>query len=278
MKKNLSFVVILMAFTCILWAGGKQEKGAEAVVLKMPFISIEAELDGWLAMIDAFNKEHVNIRIEGERVPGTWPDYNQRIAALFAAGTPPDLSRMTEHLMRQFISQGRFEDITSYVKNAVKEGIYSSGVFDQIKYDGKYYGIPMGILTEVTYYNKRLFDEAGIQYPPLDWDKPWNYEDTRIAAKKMTKGEGAGKQYGIAIRPDVQGLNAYMWGNGVNIFNDARTKCLLGSDAAKEVYKWLQDLTIVDKSCPAMASDKLFEQNEMFASGKVGILKMETGC
>ena len=46
-----------------------------------------------------------------------------------------------------------------------------------------YYGFPQGFATEIMYYNKDMFDAAGVAYPTDDW----TWDDYTAAAEKLTK-------------------------------------------------------------------------------------------
>ena len=47
-------------------------------------------------------------------------------------------------------------------------------------YDGSVYGFPRDISVEVLYYNKDIFDEAGVAYP----DDTWTWDDFLAAAER----------------------------------------------------------------------------------------------
>ena len=59
--------------------------------------------------------------------------------------------------------------------------------------EGDYYGVPYCKNIQVVYYNKNMFDDAGVAYPK----DGWTWDDFRDTAKKLTKGEGAAKVYGV---------------------------------------------------------------------------------
>ena len=61
-------------------------------------------------------------------------------------------------------------------------------------YDGVQYGLPTDLDLALTFYNKDLFDAAGVSYP----EAGWTWDDYRAVAKELTQGEGVGKIYGSA--------------------------------------------------------------------------------
>jgi multiple sugar transport system substrate-binding protein len=61
-------------------------------------------------------------------------------------------------------------------------------VFAIYNVEGKQYGIPFLTTGSYVYYNMKLFDEAGVPYPPSDWnDKSWTWDAFLETAKKLTK-------------------------------------------------------------------------------------------
>ena len=76
------------------------------------------------------------------------------------------------------------------------------------KDDGKQLGIPKDLDSAAVWYNKDMFDEAGIPYPTADW----TWDDFREIAKKLTKADGS--QYGLAMEAGKR--------PGVLVWNDLR--------------------------------------------------------
>ena len=56
-------------------------------------------------------------------------------------------------------------------------------------YDGVQYGLPTDLDLQLIYYNKDLFDAAGVSYP----EAGWNWDDYLAISKALTQGEGVGK-------------------------------------------------------------------------------------
>ena len=118
---------------------------------------------------------------------------------------------------------------------------------DRYTVNGKVLGIPRDTAPMAcVYYNKKLFDEAGLPYPTDDWD--WN--DLLAKAQKLTKVDKDGKviQYGFY---------SDMWPNfvlsdGGKIVDDVKhpTKCLLNSPESMEGLQFLVDLSHKYKVSP----------------------------
>ena len=96
-----------------------------------------------------------------------------------------------------------------------KEGLNYKDVFgDSIEatqnIKGDYYSMPYCNNINMVYFNKKLFDEAGVKYP----DSNWTWDDFREIAKKLTHGEGANKVYGAMLdfgAPPQDGAGDQYW-------------------------------------------------------------------
>ena len=64
---------------------------------------------------------------------------------------------------------------------------FPSDIKEMYQYDGKTYAVPKDIDTIALWYNKDMFDEAGIAYP----DDTWTWDDLYDAAVKLTKDDGS---------------------------------------------------------------------------------------
>lgn len=79
------------------------------------------------------------------------------------------------------------------------------GTTDQISVDGKLYGIPFRSDFWVVFYNKDVFDKAGVAYP----DNDMTFAEYDAIARKMTSGVGAAKVYGA---------HYHTWRSAVQLF------------------------------------------------------------
>jgi multiple sugar transport system substrate-binding protein len=132
----------------------------------------------WIAQ---FNEEFPDITIEQIHVP---QNYWDKVATMMAAGTPPDLMYMGYPEMALYASEGTLLPLDDYIDNDpdVNREMYFPALMDAFKRDGKLYGISKDWNTQVLYYNKTMFDEAGLSYP----DDTWTWDDFLDAAKNMT--------------------------------------------------------------------------------------------
>lgn len=237
---------------------------AKVTTVTLSLVCDNSELPGWQGIVNAFNKQSTDIKVKLEVIPGSWGEYLQQMLVRSVAGKAPDIGRMGVALMPHFMNRNLLEDLMPYVKSTkYKLDAYYRQPFNMYTKGQSLYGIPAGIYSMASFYNRSMFKAAGLQFPTLDWDKAWTWEQYRAAAKKLTKASA--KQWGTFVNMNPERSLPYVWQNGGDIFNEARTKCTLDSPASVEAFRYLYELIWKDQVAPAGWED--------FTQGKLGIFQ-----
>lgn len=132
--------------------------------------------------------------MEVEYIDAPSDEYANKVTVMLAGGdADPDVIfiKDTENQVTMK-DKGQILNLDEYIaKDGIDLTMYN-GVADQLKMDGSSYTLPFRKDWYMLYFNKDLFDKAGVPYPSADmtWDE---YEEL---AKKMTSGEGSAKVYG----------------------------------------------------------------------------------
>lgn len=263
---------------------GKQElkigelKFAEAVNVKPVQLEYMMwgrpdELDTVSEYIRRFHEKFPNIKVKILHVPQA---YDDKLKTLFAAKTPPDVMYMGLERFPSFVNRGVFLNLQPYVDrdNAqFKKEDFFPNLMEIFKYKGDLYGIPKDFTPFVLYYNKTLFDKAGVNYP----NENWTWKDFLDAAKKLTRDfDGDGKtEYGFVLETWLAQWLLWVWQNGGEIIDRSGTKWLLGDSAFleknAEAIQFLADLIWKEGVAPKpqMTGDMGF--SDMFKTGKIGM-------
>lgn len=215
------------------------------------------------AIADAFMKENPDIKVELQEQP--WPQYWSTLQTGAQGGTAPDAFWMLAQQIRPYAAGGQLLDISDAIES---EGVdlanYPQAVLDLYDQgDGKIYGLPKDFDTNGVWYNKALFDAAGVAYPADDW----TWEDFRAAAKALTQNG----VWGVAAPLDYQGgyYNTIYQAGGQVISDDGKT-ALIDSPEAVEGIKFWTDLQ-ADGSSPTLQQLSDTEAVTMFQQGKVAM-------
>jgi multiple sugar transport system substrate-binding protein len=139
------------------------------------------------AVVAAFNADHPNINLILTVVDNT--EASTELATRIGAGDAPDIIGPVG--IRGLQSFGdQLLDLQPYIQPADLEGI-EQGLIDAYQLDGKQIGIPMAVYPSFIYYNKTLFDEAGVAYPPHEVGEQyegqdWTWETVAELARLLT--------------------------------------------------------------------------------------------
>ena len=208
------------------------------------------ELAVWKQIVADFEAADPNIKVNVE--VSDWDSYWDKLKTQLAAGTPPDVFAMDAPLYLDYQSRGVLASLQPYLdKNPdMLKDVYPQ-TLEAYKTPDGYFGLPRDFQTIVLFYNKDMFDKAGVAYPTADW----TWDDLRTAAKKLTvdtNGDGKIDQYGFVFDQwDMEpGWSEALWSYGGDIISADHTKTLVGEPKSREAWQMLYDLVFVDKSCP----------------------------
>ncbi len=161
---------------------------------------------------DEFTAKNPNIKIDIQVT--SWDTYWTALEAAATGGTLPDTFWMHTNNIYYYGSNDQLLDITPYIEKSdlVDLKNYPQGLDDIYNINGKQCAIPKDYDTIGLWYNKTLFDKAGIKYP----DETWTWDTLADAAKKLTTGDG--KQYGFcAGLHNQEGYYNFVYQNGGEI-------------------------------------------------------------
>jgi len=245
-------LALLVTLTFVLSAcGGKTgTTGGGLVTITFSAWGAPEELAVWNQIVADFEAANTNIKVNVE--VSDWGAYWDKLKTQLAASTPPDIFAMDAPLFLDYQSRGVLLNLQPYVDQNpdMLKDVYPQTLSAYQTSDG-YYGLPRDFQTIVLFYNKDMFDAAGLAYPTSDW----TWEDLRTAAKQLTKdtsGDGKIDQYGFVFDQwDMEpGWSEAIWAYGGDIVNADHTKTLIGDPAARQAWQLLYDMVFVDKSVP----------------------------
>ena len=218
---------------------------AEPVTVVYQSWGTEAKWSSEGRCFQPFYDAHPEIKIEF--VGLAWDAHWQRILTGIAGGDPTDVFRMEFWKAHAYYARDVILCLDDYF-NA--EGIDPAELFlkiqEQSVYKGKWYGTPRGATgNHIIYYNRDMFDEAGIDWP--EKTPKWTWDDFLDIAKALTKVTGDTEKdvWGFdsaKITNDFNGGQEAVWGWGGTLYNEDYTKCLINTPEAIEGLQWLADI------------------------------------
>ncbi len=191
-------------------------------------------------IIAAFEAANPGIKVVVE--PVTAGDYYASLLTKIAGGNPPDLMLVGEDAVPRFVEAGAFEDLGPYISDpnySLDPSIYLPGVYRPGEWQGKQYLLPKDYSTVAVYYNKKLFDEAGVPYPQAGW----TWQEFLETAQKLT--DPAKGQYGVQLPANwSRGFEYWAAAAGGQLISEDGTRIqgYMDSDAVVEALQFYADL------------------------------------
>lgn len=157
--------------------------------------------------------------IEAEIQVVTWDDYWTLLSAGAQGGSMPDVFWMHSNEAERYMSNEMLLDLTDRIaeSDSIDMSKYPEDITELYTYDGKNYAIPKDVDTIALWYNKTLFDEAGLAYPTADW----TWDDLYEAAKALTKDGVYG--FGCSATNNQAGYYNLIYDMGGYVINDDKT-------------------------------------------------------
>ncbi|WP_345762090.1 ABC transporter substrate-binding protein [Diaminobutyricibacter sp. McL0608] len=208
-------------------------------------------------IIAAFEKANPNVTVEEEMTPHA--DYFTKLQTSLSGGSGPDVFWMNGPNFQLYASNGQLAPLTFDTSN------YPKGLVDLYTYDGKQYGAPKDFDTIGVWYNKKLFDAAGLAYPKAGW----TWDDYLSDAKALTNKAKGVWGSAAALNNQQNYYNTIPQAGGY-VINKAGTKSGYGSpEALKGIDFWVDQ--IKDGVSPTQQQMTDTAPEDMFTSGKVAM-------
>ncbi len=245
---------------------GSQSQGGDSGKPLTVAIWDNNQLPGLKEIIGDFTAE-TGIEVEIQMVP--WDQYWTLLEAGAQGGDLPDVFWMHSNYSQKFMSNDILLDLTDKVaqSSTVDMANYYQDIAELYQYDGKIYGIPKDYDTIGLWYNKTMFDEAGISYP----DETWTWDTFAEAAEKLTKADGS--QYGFTSPASFNqdGYYNLIYSMGGSVLSEDKTKSMWNSEETVAAMNWWYD-NLVTKAMPTQQVMAENTPDVMLGSGKAAMV------
>lgn len=258
-------------------------KSQEKVKLVYSHWGNEDEKASTKATLDAFVKENPNIEVEQMYIPEAGDPYLQKMSAMAASNTLPDAALFPDGSTLDWALKSMFIDLTDIFTGDHEK-------VEAVTYrtpDGKIAGVAGAQEIALTWYNKDMLTQDGVEFPPASADKAWNWNDFLNIAKQLTVDTGGrnandpkfnsanidrfGFQMGLWDMP----FTALMRSNGGDFFSDDWMTLTLDRPENYEALQAIGDLMNVHHVKPAFNASGgvgALSTSNALLSKKVGIV------
>ncbi len=247
-------------------AGEATTQSAEASIKgEVRYAFWDKKQEPWLQKcIEEFNKTYPDVTIKLEQ--SSWDEYWTKLEAGATGGSSADVFWLNGPNITKYARGGVLLPIDDLLKNSdINTANYPEALVKLYNVDGKQYAIPKDFDTIGVWYNKELFDAAGVPYPTNDW----TWEDMAAMAKQLTKTDGS--VYGItaAYRDQTGFYNTVFAHGGYVVSDDKKSSGYDKAETQAGVQCWA-DLQAAGVS-PSQASLEETEDYVRFLSGSVAM-------
>ena len=268
LKKRISLLLILaISFAILLSACGNSEKSSSQgksgeKVLRFATWDTGESLKYQQDIAKKFEKANPGVKVQVEAYADGFED---KLAASFGAKNPPDVMYMWNYpdYYKSLEPLDDYVNKDSSFKTTFDD--FYTNILNYHKFKNTTYGFPIGFTTRVIYYNKKLFQEAGVPLPTSGW----TWEQFSDAAKKLSNPEK--KQYGFVLssKKNSYAFQEYVWSNGSSFISPDGKKVdgYMNSSKTQEILNGFQHM--IDENS-AIVSDKV---TESFKSGKIAMIE-----
>jgi multiple sugar transport system substrate-binding protein len=270
LNKKCRWIILLIIFA----ASGCHIKRSEEKELKLIWWGDVYNRTFAQKVVDAYNSKRPAIKIKLLAIEQSGGIYEQKILSMSAAGIPPDIMLITPGKNLEYASKGIFLPLDNYKSdsefNSLKEDMWPN-IWDGCEYRGKLYTVPIWTNTVGVFYNKTMFDKAGVAYPVFDW----TLEDLLAKARQLTRdfdNDGQMDQFGFGGIPlSIRGswdLSMLIELFGGHLYSADGKKCLINSREAIEAVQWAVDISEKYHICPTMREVASLNIRATSASGE----------
>jgi multiple sugar transport system substrate-binding protein len=209
-----------------------------------------AEIKNQQAVVDAFHA--ANPKITVKVTVSDWDTYWDKLQTGLAGGDAPDVFAMDGPLFPDYQTRDVLLDLKPLIdRDGYDLGQLADAAVADFTTAGDPFGLPRDLNVVALYYNKAMFDAAGVAYP----DDTWDWSKLVEAAHKLTldaNKDGKPDQWGFYTETsDMENYwSSLVWQNGGDILAPDGKSTVLGSDQAVGGIQFLQDLIWKEKVMP----------------------------
>ena len=186
--------------------------------------------------VDRFNETNEDgITVEMDIMPGD--TLTEKLAPALAAGTAPALFSIHDMDVANYAGSGSVSTFDDYFDvTGENKDDYMEVSLTGLQLDGHQWAFPMEWYAQYLYYNKDLFDAAGITEVPDTW------EEFAETASKITDPDKKVYGAGLCVSGGVPWMNSMIISNGGAVLSEDGATGTLASDATKTTLDLIKQI------------------------------------
>lgn len=170
MRKN-SFRKIAIAGTIILIVVLLSSALMATTTITFWTMSLKPKFTNFItSIVNGYEKTHPDVKVIWEDIP--WNVEQQKLLGAIASGQVPDVVNLNADWTLDFARRGALLPFNDLLPSNVINDYFTS-MLKATSINGKMYSLPWYVAPDVTFYNRKLFEKAGLDpnQPPKTWDE-----------------------------------------------------------------------------------------------------------
>jgi multiple sugar transport system substrate-binding protein len=256
-------VTMLVAVGCE-GGGGENEPGT--IVVMLPSDN-PGDIELRRAQGEAFMEDHPDINVRIQVIPSE--GYDERVFTSIGGGNAPDIFNSGDVVIPSIVQRNVALDLNQFAEREDYDlGEFYPEVIEGLTLNGQLVGLTDNWDTQVMYYNRDLFQQAGVAEPTSDW----TWDDVVSAAEQITSGSGGSKTWGLLYETWFAPLHDQIYSFGGEVFSDDGQQCLLDEPQSVAALQSIVDVM----SAGYAPQPSTYEQEgqdpfSIFAAGRAGM-------
>jgi multiple sugar transport system substrate-binding protein len=247
--------------------GATGSAGSATITLNYWQYVYQSKVNAMDQLIQQFEAQNPGIHVQQTTFP--YDQYNNKVAAAALAGNGPDIVNLYFGWLPKYVDAGYLQPLPAPFDAAYIQSHFIPMVAQGVGFEGQYWALPMAVRTYAVFYNKDLFQAAGITTPPTTWQE---FEQDAI---RLTKRDAKGQylQEGFSWEDQDQGHTLFKfalvpdWGG--QAYSDNNHKVAYDSPQGVQAFTWFVGLNTKDHvGDPSFDTD----QDTAFYHGKSAML------
>jgi multiple sugar transport system substrate-binding protein len=258
MKKEAKLLLLALAVAVFAVLAVGQAAAEKTEITYMAWYNTtQSEAADIQKTLDKFNASQDRIHVT--MIIVSRADYETKLNTMAAGKQLPDTCIMAEPMTIRYAAAGLLADMGDVYKP--DEAPLKSLAFT---YKGKVVGYSCADEVLLLYYNRKMFDEAKLPYPPATAEKAWTWKQFVDVARKLTKDDkgrtpndaGFDANSIVTYGADFNRLS-WMWpvlavSNGGGVMSPDGKTLLVGTPETTEALQAIADLCLKDKVAPSL--------------------------
>lgn len=230
MKKLLSLVLCLLLVLGFAATAMAEDSG------KITFYFWdEAQKPAMQDVVKGFNEIYPDIEVEITVIP--WGQYWTKLQTSLGTANGPDCMWLNKNYVQVYAAADLLEPLEGYIEAAGTDmSVFPQALKDIYTQQGHVVGIPKDYDTIGLFYNKSIFDAAGVAYPTNDW----TWDDVAAAAETLTANGIHG--FAVALDDTQSYVEDLVFGAAGQVVTEDTAAWDFNNDGAKAAFEWSMDL------------------------------------